>query len=76
MTGIMRASTAVLILVLPVNVMLNIVLIRHASLGLLGSPLAISITYWLAFGLLTLFAYLSQLIGETRRGAVWISRQH
>lgn len=55
----MRASTAVLLIVVPTNILLNIVLIYYTPLGFLGSPLAISITYWLAFALLCLFTYLS-----------------
>ena len=55
----MRASTLVLIAVLPINVLLNIAFIHYTSLGFLGSPVAISITYWLAFALLCLFTYLS-----------------
>ncbi|OJT12802.1 hypothetical protein TRAPUB_10637 [Trametes pubescens] len=57
--GIMRASTYVLLLVAPVNVALNVVLVHHTSLGVLGAPLAISITFWLCFFLLVLFTYLS-----------------
>lgn len=59
LTGIMRASTYVLLLVAPVNVALNVVLVHHTSLGVLGAPLAISITFWLCFFLLVLFTYLS-----------------
>lgn len=55
----MRASTYVLLLVAPVNVALNVVLVHHTSLGVLGAPLAISITFWLCFFLLVLFTYLS-----------------
>ena len=50
--GIMRASTVVLIIVSPLNIVLNYVLVHHSRLGLLGSPLALSIVYWLAFFLL------------------------
>lgn len=45
----------VLIIVFPVNVVLSIVLIQHTRLGLLGSPVALSVTYWLSFGLLALY---------------------
>ena len=55
----MRASTLVLILVLPINVLLNIVFIYHTPLGFLGSPVAISITYWIAFFILCFLAYFS-----------------
>ncbi|KAF9485569.1 MOP flippase [Pholiota conissans] len=47
--GIMAASTVVLIIVSPINIFLNIFLVHYTSLGLLGSPLAVSITYWLCF---------------------------
>lgn len=58
-SGIMRASTLVLTIVLPINIALNILLIHHTPLGFVGSPLAISITYWLSFFLLILLTYLS-----------------
>ncbi|KAH9890097.1 MOP flippase [Cubamyces lactineus] len=57
--GIMRASTYVLLMVAPVNVALNVFLVHYTPLGLLGSPLAISITFWLCFTLLILVTYLS-----------------
>ncbi|KAJ7282001.1 MATE efflux family protein [Mycena rebaudengoi] len=57
--GIMGASTAVLFVVFPINICLNIALIHYTPLGILGSPLSLSITYWLCFGLLGLFAYFS-----------------
>lgn len=50
--GIMRASTIVLLVVSPINIGLNIGLVHYTSLGLLGSPIALSIIYWLAFVLL------------------------
>ncbi|KAI8978868.1 MOP flippase [Trametes punicea] len=57
--GIMRASTYVLLTVTPVNVALNILLVHYTHLGLLGSPLAISITFWLSFLLLIILTCLS-----------------
>jgi len=57
--GIMRASTIVLMIVFPINVVLNIVLVHYTPLGLLGSPAALSITYWLCFILLCVYTYLS-----------------
>ncbi|KAH9939828.1 MATE efflux family protein [Amylocystis lapponica] len=57
--GIMRASTLVLVIVAPVNLALNVFFVHYTPLGLLGSPVAISITYWLCFLLLILVAYLS-----------------
>jgi|SRR5882762_1190831 MATE family multidrug resistance protein len=55
----MRASTMVLIVVFPINVTVSITLIHHTPLGLLGSPLALSVTYWLSFGLLALYTMFS-----------------
>ncbi|KAF8232184.1 MOP flippase [Tricholoma matsutake] len=57
--GIMRASTMVLIVVFPINVALNIILIQHTPLGLLGCSIALSVTYWLSFGLLALYTTFS-----------------
>ncbi|KAI0357338.1 MOP flippase [Trametes cingulata] len=70
--GIMRASTYVLLIVSPVNVALNVVLVHHTPLGLLGSPIAISITYWLCFFLLILFTYLSP---THRKNQTWAGLQ-
>ncbi|KIJ65467.1 hypothetical protein HYDPIDRAFT_187260 [Hydnomerulius pinastri MD-312] len=50
--GIMRASTLVLIIVSPINLALNIVLVHYTPLRMLGCPIALSITFWLAFVLL------------------------
>jgi Na+-driven multidrug efflux pump len=55
----MSASTMVLTAVFPINLGLNIALVHHTSLDLLGAPLALSITYWLMFILLVLYACLS-----------------
>ncbi|KDQ51770.1 hypothetical protein JAAARDRAFT_40799 [Jaapia argillacea MUCL 33604] len=57
--GIMSASTIVLLIVSPINIAINIALIHYTSLGLLGSPIALSITYWLLFFGLIIFAYFS-----------------
>ncbi|KAI0366659.1 MATE efflux family protein [Pilatotrama ljubarskyi] len=70
--GIMRASTYVLLIVAPVNVALNVLLVHHTPLGLLGSPMAISITYWLCFLLLILFTYLSP---THRKNGTWAGLQ-
>jgi len=66
--GIMRASTVVLIIVFPINVAVSIALIHHTSLGLLGSPLALSMTYWLSFGLLALYTTFSP---THKRNGTW-----
>ncbi|KAJ7460689.1 MOP flippase [Mycena latifolia] len=67
-TGIMGASTAVLAVVFPINIGLNIFLIHHTSLGILGSPFALSLTYWLCFGLLGLFTWCSS---AHKQNATW-----
>ncbi|KAH7890925.1 MATE efflux family protein [Phlebopus sp. FC_14] len=57
--GIMRASTTVLIIISPINLVLNLFLVHYTPLGMLGCPVALSITYWLAFVLLIVLTYLS-----------------
>ena len=64
----MGASTLVLMIVFPINVVLNIVLVHYTSLGLLGSPVALSITYWLCFLFLCVYTYLSPIHA---RNATW-----
>ncbi|KAF9465957.1 MOP flippase [Collybia nuda] len=64
--GIMGASTLVLVIVSPINVVINIVLIHYTSMGLLGSPVALSITYWISFIGLGLITYFSST--HTRNG--------
>ncbi|GJE92473.1 MATE family efflux transporter [Phanerochaete sordida] len=66
--GIMRASTMVLIAVLPINILVNILLVHNTSLGFLGSPLALSISYWLAFIFLVLFTAFSP---THRKNGTW-----
>lgn len=55
----MRASTLVLIIVWPINLALNVVLVHYTPLGMLGCPIALSITYWLALILLIIVTWLS-----------------
>ncbi|KAF8824305.1 hypothetical protein HHX47_DHR8000353 [Lentinula edodes] len=57
--GIMQASTIVLLVISPINVVLNIGFVHYTSLGLFGSPIALSIIYWLAFALLCIMTYFS-----------------
>jgi MATE family multidrug resistance protein len=64
----MGASTAVLIVVFPINIALNIFLIHYTSLGILGSPLALSLTYWFCFGLLGLWTSFSS---AHKQNATW-----
>lgn len=55
----MRASTFALIIVSPINIALNVFFVHHTRLGLFGSPLAVSLTYWLAFFTLVILTILS-----------------
>lgn len=64
----MHLSTLALIIVSPLNIGLNIVLVHHSPLGMLGSPLALSITYWAA--LLVLVA-LTATSARHRRNKTW-----
>ncbi|KAJ7746753.1 MOP flippase [Mycena maculata] len=66
--GIMGASTAILVVVFPINIALNILLIHYTPLGILGSPLALSLTYWICFGGLGLFIWFSSV---HRQNATW-----
>ncbi|KAF8909267.1 MOP flippase [Gymnopilus junonius] len=64
--GIMGASTTILIIVFPINIALNIFFVHYTPLGLLGSPYAVSVTYWLCFiflGILTSFSSAHQRNG-------------
>lgn len=62
----MSASTLILVVIFPINIGLNIGFVR--VLGLLGAPVALSITYWLAFILLIVYTYLSP---THRRNGCW-----
>ncbi|EYE91751.1 MATE family efflux transporter [Aspergillus ruber CBS 135680] len=53
--GIMRPGTYVLLITSPVNAALNYILCYTFKIGLLGAPLATSISYWLSFFLLVLY---------------------
>ncbi|KDR80908.1 hypothetical protein GALMADRAFT_91594 [Galerina marginata CBS 339.88] len=66
--GIMGASTTILILLFPINVILNIFFIHYTPLGLLGSPFAVSITYWLCFIFLGVLTTLSSV---HKRNGTW-----
>ncbi|KAL7280218.1 hypothetical protein ACG7TL_006637 [Trametes sanguinea] len=70
--GIMRASTYVLLAVTPVNFVLNVWLVHHTPLGLLGSPLAVATTYWLCFVLLIVFTCISP---THRKNDTWAGLQ-
>ncbi|TFY79853.1 hypothetical protein EWM64_g4158 [Hericium alpestre] len=66
--GIMDASMIVLLIISPINVLLNIALVHYTSLRLLGSAFALSVTYWLAFSLLSIYVYFSP---SHRRNRTW-----
>jgi len=68
MTGIMKAATWVLIIVSPINFALNIFLVHYTSLGMLGCPVALSITYWCAFFLLIAVTSMSSM---HKQNATW-----
>ncbi|KAF3925856.1 hypothetical protein ABW20_dc0103723 [Dactylellina cionopaga] len=54
--GIMGAGTYVLMITSPLNVLLNYLFIYTFGFGVNGAPMATSITYWLSFLLLCLYA--------------------
>ncbi|KAH9009905.1 MOP flippase [Lactarius pseudohatsudake] len=53
--GIMDASTYVLIIISPINVALNIYFVHYTRFGIYGSPIALSLTFWLAFLFLIMY---------------------
>jgi MATE family, multidrug and toxin extrusion protein len=55
-TGIMQASSYVLMFTSPLNAILNYLFVYTFKFGLLGAPAATGITYWLSFLLLVLYA--------------------
>ncbi|KAK9480521.1 mate-domain-containing protein [Lipomyces japonicus] len=58
--GLVNASTYVLAITSPVNVILNLVFIHTLQFGLYGAPLATGISYWLSFwGLAAYTKYVS-----------------
>lgn len=54
--GIMQAGTYVLIVVSPLNALLNWIAVYKLGLGLDGAPLATGLSYWLVFGMLCLYS--------------------
>ncbi|KKA24099.1 hypothetical protein T310_1911 [Rasamsonia emersonii CBS 393.64] len=54
-TEIMRPGTYVLLLTSPINAGLNYLFCYTFKIGLLGAPLATSVSYWLSFALLVLY---------------------
>ncbi|KAI5122020.1 hypothetical protein M0805_008011 [Coniferiporia weirii] len=73
--GIMRFSTLALIMVSPINVALNVLLVHHTPLRVLGSPLALSITYWLAFVFLVVLTVFSPQHKHNRTWGGWRLRE-
>src|ERR1700761_560996 len=67
----MQASTYVLCLTSPLNVGLNIALVHHTSLGFLGSPVAMNITYWLSFLILAGFTFFSPAHKSNKTWGGW-----
>lgn len=57
--GIMDASTYVLIIISPINVALNLYFVHYARFGIIGSPIALSLTFWLAFLFLIMYTVCS-----------------
>ncbi|KAF9917024.1 hypothetical protein FBU30_001037 [Linnemannia zychae] len=55
--GIMHASTCVLLIVSPLNILLNYLLVwnKYIGLGYIGAPIATSISYWTMLFLLILY---------------------
>ena len=80
----MRLSTYALLIVSPFNLVTNIILVHYTPLGLLGSPFALSLTYWLAFIVLVILTIFSpqhkvnatwggwHLKEALRPGSVWM----
>ncbi|KAI0050778.1 MATE efflux family protein [Auriscalpium vulgare] len=66
--GIMDAATYVLFVLSPVNIALNIYLVHYTPLAMTGSPVALSITFWLAFFTLSLYAAYSP---SHKRNGTW-----
>lgn len=66
--GIMKAATWVLIMVSPINIALNVFLVHYTPLGMLGCPVALSITYWSAFFLLIAVTSMSSV---HKQNATW-----
>ncbi|WFD28140.1 hypothetical protein MNAN1_003146 [Malassezia nana] len=66
--GDMLSSTLVLVAMLPVNVLLNVALVQGLGFGLLGSPMAVSLVYYLSAGLLILYV---GTIGRTTTRQAW-----
>lgn len=66
--GIMKAATWVLIMVSPINIALNVFLVHYTPLGMLGCPVALSITYWCAFFLLIAVTSMSSM---HKQNATW-----
>ncbi|PGG96433.1 hypothetical protein AJ80_09829 [Polytolypa hystricis UAMH7299] len=69
--GIMRPGTYVLFITSPINGVLNYLFCYTLKIGLLGAPLATSISYWLSFLLLVAYA---RFIGGSECWGGWTRR--
>ncbi|VDC05078.1 unnamed protein product [Peniophora sp. CBMAI 1063] len=66
--GIIHAPTVVLLAVFPINVALNVALVHYTSLGIMGTPLAVSLTFYIAF---TLLASYTARSSQHRKNQTW-----
>ena len=66
--GIIHPPTVVLLAVFPINVALNVALVHYTSLGIMGTPLAVSLTFYIAFTLLALYTARSS---QHRKNQTW-----
>lgn len=71
----MHLSTVALIIVSPINIILNYVLVHRTPLRMLGSPLALSITYWAAFFILIFLIATSAKHKDNKTWAGWRFKQ-
>ncbi|KAI0061883.1 MOP flippase [Artomyces pyxidatus] len=49
-------ATYVLLIISPINFALNVYFVHHTHFGLMGSPISLSISFWLSFILLAIYA--------------------
>jgi multidrug resistance protein, MATE family len=64
----MTLPTLVLVVVSPINAGVTYMLVHRTSLGLSGAPVALSVTYWLMFLLLSFATWLSP---AHKRNGTW-----
>ncbi|KZV70010.1 MATE efflux family protein [Peniophora sp. CONT] len=66
--GIIHAPTVVLLAAFPINVALNIALVHYTPLAIMGTPLAVSLTFYIAFSLLAVYTARSS---QHRKNQTW-----